>query len=414
MSGTTTFGTAGPLAYLPALGEHAGLGRGRIATDWEDFYSLVPPKEAARKLLSGSHEKRGANMKFENLTIQQVIVHEVLQRDATKQKLPPKLSQSVENLGQQEKEEICDRIVSALTTASQCLELSIEKTDSASFFGRAKAIVDSPTLFVHASTDLADLLADAQKYQNIVGGMVLVISGTVGPQNFPYIIVVKAERQTGFHRGKKSMLELLNDIYLTKSSRFYKVAMMIKTKDPDDVQSWQAFAFDNNLSATQRDKAAVYFYESFMGCSIPKDGAQETQKFFRVTKEYIKSADVDAAKRRNLMDALFSFVRDEQAPQFSVRDFATRYIPPEIADDYTRHAVRKGVSQNAIVRDTSRMKSELKRRRFRIGHDIEFSAAPDVFAESVTIDRVKATNRHTDRIEEATQILVFGGPMDET
>jgi hypothetical protein len=104
----------------------------------------------------------------------------------------------------------------------------------------------------------------------------------------------------------------------------------------------------------------------------------ETPKFFDLTKEFVRASVKNADLKRDLHDALFAFVKVDQNPTFTSQEFAEAYLPLELRDPYKAFLdSKKFPTHRAVVRDVSQMASRLKRRKYRFGMDIEFSASPD-------------------------------------
>jgi hypothetical protein len=59
----------------------------------------------------------------------------------------------------------------------------------------------------------------------------------------------------------------------------------------------RAFVFDSNISPSDREAAAAYFYEGFLGCAFPSDGPYETAKFFDLTREFVRKSELDPEKK---------------------------------------------------------------------------------------------------------------------
>ena len=51
-------------------------------------------------------------------------------------------------------------------------------------------------------------------------------------------------------------------------------------------------------TSANRDGAAQYFYEAFLGCDLPTNSAQLTKKFFEGTREFIQKLSVSEDKSR--------------------------------------------------------------------------------------------------------------------
>src|SRR5690606_28568651 len=129
--------------------------------------------------------------------------------------------------------------------------------------------------------------------------------------------------------------EFLQNIFLTPATRLYKIGMILfDDRDAATPDGRRAFVFDSNISVSNREAAAAYFYESFLGCALPSDGPYETAKFFDLTKEFIRRSELEPERKRDVVDSLYVFVRDEQDPTFTTDQFGERFLPAEMRDGY--------------------------------------------------------------------------------
>ncbi|MFG1340919.1 nucleoid-associated protein [Xanthobacter autotrophicus] len=334
-------------------------------------------------------------MLFENLKVNRIVVHEVFQRNEDKSMCPPVFADELETLSAEAMGAFRMRMTEALSGQSQSLQMRIAKHGAGSFMDVTERLVGSNDQdFLAGSKDTTTKLAEAQLARRIPGGMVVIFDGTVGAHVVPFVGVIKAETQVGFRRSKdgpKAVVEFLNNIFLTPATRLYKIGLMLfddlnKAK-PD---GRRAFVFDSNISASNREAAAAYFYDGFLGCVLPSDGPYETARFFDLTKEFIRKSDLDSEKKRDVIDSLYVFVRDEQDTTFTADQFGSRYLPPEMQDPFADFLETKKFTPNAVVRDTSQMGTRLRRRRLKFGGDIELSASPEALKTKVQIETIPA------------------------
>ncbi len=338
-------------------------------------------------------------MLFENLKVNRVVVHEVFRRNADKSIRPPVLADGLENLSAEALEAFRQRMTDALSGQSQSLQMRIAKCAAGSLLEATESIVAaSDQDFLAGSKAITTKLAEAQLSLRIPGGMVVVFDGSVGAPAVPFVGVIKAETQAGFRRsagdGAKSVVEFLQDIFLTPATRLYKIGLMLfddTTKPKPDGR--RAFVFDSNISASNREAAAAYFYDGFLGCALPSDGPYETAKFFDLTKEFIRKSDLEPEKKRDIIDSLYVFVRDEQDPTFTADQFGNRYLPDKLQDEFAGFLDARKFTPNAVVRDTSQMGTRLRRRRLKFGGDIDRSASPEALKDKVKIDAITAGDR---------------------
>lgn len=333
-------------------------------------------------------------MLFENLTVNRVAVHEVFQRGDDRAIRPPVFADALESLSPEAMEAFRRRMTEALSGQSQSLQMRIARHGADSYLTLAESLMASGDLeFLAGSKTVAVKLAEAQMARRIPGGMVVVFDGTVGAASVPFVGVIKAETQAGFRRSKDgghNVVEFLQNIFLTPATRLYKVGLMLRddatATKPD---GWRTFVFDSNISVSNREAAAAYFYDAFLGCALPSDGPYETAKFFDLTKEFVRKSDLDPDKKTDVIDSLYVFVRDEQAPTFTADEFGDRYLPEPLRDPYSEFMRGRKFTPNAVVRNTTQMGGRLRRRRLKFGGDIELSASPEALASKVTIEAIE-------------------------
>jgi hypothetical protein len=350
-------------------------------------------------------------MLFENLRVNRVVVHEVFQRTDDREIRPPVFGEALERLSPEALGAFRLRMTEALAGQTKSLEMQIIRYGGDSFLSCGDALIGSTDEeFLDRSRRVATKLAEAQMARRIPGGMLIVFDGAVGAPPVPLVGVIKAETQAGFRRardGVRAVLEFLQNIFLTPATRLYKIGLMLRTdQTAPKPRGWKAFVFDSNISASNREAAAAYFYEAFLGCALPSDGPYQTAKFFDLTREFVRKSDLDPEARRGLIDSLFVFVREEREPTFTADQFGDRYLPDALRDPFTEFMRGRRFTPNAVVRDTSKMGARLRRRRLKFGADIELSASPEALADKVTIEQIEGEAPASGQPEKWTQIII--------
>ena len=349
---------------------------------------------------------------LENLTVNCIAVHEIFARGDDRRIVPPDFATRLENLSNEAMDAFRQRITDALSAKSKSVEMGIQRAGPGTFLGDAEAI--APAMnddFLELSKSVPNRLCEAQTTQNIPGGMVIVFNGTTSRQNSPFVAVIKAEVQDGFRRrrdGASIITEFVNDLFLTKATRLYKIGLMVQedaNKGAPD--GWRALVYDHHIAARNREAAALYFYESFLGCGFLEDSAYETARFFNLTREFISSKVADREERHEIIDALYTYVKSEQSQTFTVDEFTQRYVPEELQDQYGNHMTRKQFPARAVQRDTSELKGKLKRRRFKYGTDIEFSASPEAIAEKRATIETKSVDPTTATAGQTVTVITI-------
>lgn len=349
-------------------------------------------------------------MLFENLRVNRIVVHEIFQRGEDRAIRPPEFADALEELSPEAMGAFRLRMTDALSGQSQSLQMRIANYSADSFLTLAERLIGSSDQdFLAGSRAIARKLAEAQMVRRIPGGMLIVVDGSVGAPAVPFIGVIKAETQAGFRRssdGARAVVEFLRNIFLTPATRLYKIGVMLfdDTSKPKP-DGRRAFVFDSNISVSNREAAAAYFYDGFLGSALPSDGPYETAKFFDLTKEFVRKSDLAPEKKHNLIDSLYVFVRDEQEPTFTVDQFAERFLPVDMRDTYGDFMRSQKFTPNAVVRDTSQMGIRLRRRRLKFGADIELSASPEALTNKVQMEAIEGEGVAGER-PRWTQIII--------
>jgi len=360
-------------------------------------------------------------MLIENLRIARIAVHEVFQREDDRRIIPPVYAETLETWPNEAISEFRARITEALSAQAKSIELQIVQSGENSHVANARELVSAidDRSFLSLSSRTTDRLVAAQLHRKIPGGILIVFDGTVGASDSPFLGTIKAETQSGFRRHpdakKRLITEFLTNVFLTPATRLYKVAMFVcETKRLKLPQGWRAFVFDSNISPTHRESAAQYFYETFLGCVLPEDGAYETLRFFDLTKEFVRKTDLNAPIKRKLVDALITFVQAETASTFTADEYADRYLPLNLRDPFKTFLDAKQFPTRAVVRDVSQMAQKLKRRRFQFGSGIEFTTTPEALNnETVVIKSAKASDLGGRGADPWTQITIKQPMTDE-
>jgi hypothetical protein len=337
---------------------------------------------------------QGASLIFENLLIKRVAVHEVYKRTDDRKIVAPTFAESLETLDHEAMRALRQRSTEAL--AGKSIPMRVAKSGADSFVATAHAMLkaDDQT-FLDASKLLANRLAEAQLQRSLPGGMLIVFDGTVGAPAAPFIGVIKAETQAAFRRTQasgKQFVEFFKDVFLTPAARLYKIGIMVRT-DEEAVtpNGWSAHVFDRNIATSNREAAAAYFYDNFLGCEFVGDGPYETMRFFNLTKEFIRESSIDLDKKRDVLDSLYVFVRDVQEPTFTASEFGEQFLPLETRDEYLGYLEHKHFTTNAVVRDISLVKTRLRRRKISFGNDVELLASPEALQQKVSITPIEGT-----------------------
>ncbi len=352
-------------------------------------------------------------MAFENLAVQRLILHEVHQRRDDGNPIPPRYGGQLVQLPTKAMDVFKERVVDALGSNSQSMEMEIAKSDVGSAVEISSTLLGKNEAgYVTHSQKFADKLTESQLARNLPGGMLVVFSGTVGARSHPFVAVIKAETQGGFRRevsrGGALGLQYLQDLFLTPAAKLYKIGLFLREGParrnlPD---GWRAFVYDSYMSVANRDGAAKYFYDHFLGCRVPENSAFLTKAFFDNTREFIKSLDVAPEKRADLLTSLYTYLKVDKAPTIEVNGFSTSYIPTENQDGYRSFMQGRKFPLTAVQKDIADLQGVLKLRKVAFKSNIRLTAPPEAFRDLITIETIPREGATPGQPSEWTRITI--------
>ena len=357
-------------------------------------------------------------MFFENLTIGRIIIHEIFVRGADKALVQPTYGTQLLTLPQDARDALQLRITNALGKSSHGVEMSIGEIGNESAWHKAKGIIDSQGRdheFINLSQSFAGKLAASQTNRNVPGGIVVVVDGTCGNPARSFMCLIKAEPHGGFTKrqtGDQLTLEYIKELILTPQAKLYKIGAFLR-HDPgaatvqDPMAGWRAFLFDDLITQGNKLTAAQYFYETFLGLKFPSNSAFQTKQFHYLTKEFIRNANVDPEKKIDLLNALTTYMKADQAATIQVEDFSQSYLgDAQLQDSYTAYMQRENFPTTAIHKDLSEVQSQLRMRKVTFGHEIKFSAPADQFENYVRIESIDGELDQNGNVPKWTKITV--------
>ncbi|MCB4363384.1 nucleoid-associated protein [Hydrogenophaga taeniospiralis] len=366
---------------------------------------------------SGS-KKQDRIMSFENLSIGRLIIHEVFARGPDRALVQPNYGNQLLVLPQEARDALQARITNALGQSSHGVEMSIRDFGAESTWKISKVLIESQgndQLFVNLSQSIATKLAVAQGNRTIPGGIVVVIEGTCGNPSRSFMCIIKAEPHGGFTKRQANgqlTLEYIKELILTPQAKLYKIGAFLR-KDPqaatvqNPTHGWHAFIFDDLITQGNKLTAAQYFYEAFLGLEFPSNSAFQTKQFHALTKDFIRNANIDAEKKLDLLNALTTYLKVDQAATIQVDVFSQNYlVDPVLQDAYTAHMQQKDFPLTAIHKDLSEVQSQLRLRKLTFGHDIKLTAPASNFEDYIRIESIDGDADPQGNVPKWTLITV--------
>lgn len=335
------------------------------------------------------------SFKFEGVIIERVIVHKINARTPDKQLVKPKISSKFIKFEQPALDALQLRVTKALGNRSHGIEVSIEKSDTGSYFQNSSTMLHSDdSSFIAISKELANSLTDAQFSTTAPGGILAIISGRVGDNALPFLASIKAETQDGFKANEQEDqvdMEYIADVLLTDTQRFYKIGFLVElVSNPAGPEgyspsNYRAFLFDHLMTATETRSAAGYFYSSFLGMGTQASSKKLTQEFFELTRKFIDTLPLEQHEKFEYHEALRVELRSKETI-ISAAAFGEKHLTNDLRIEYEGFMKTQGFPQNAVMKDIAYIQAKLKRRRkLLFTNDVWLSTPPDEFSDLVQI-----------------------------
>jgi hypothetical protein len=141
--------------------------------------------------------------------------------------------------------------------------------------------------------------------------------------------------------------------------------------------------FDHLMKTSGVGEAAIYFYRTFLKCSIARSAARTTRSFFEKAQEFIRSLPMERADQMALQSDTISFLRGN-TDIVSPSEFATSLLPPVHQDAFLRMC-REHQIDESFSKDLSLLKGRLRKQSVHFSSQVTITAPPEVFRESVKI-----------------------------
>jgi|GEM_PF-187002 len=356
-------------------------------------------------------------MQLLNLKVERIIIHQVFQRGPDGQIIAPIQGHDFMNFDYSAMDAFKKRVSDALGEGSRAVQMEIVNQD-AHKLPRVidEIIVQDDSTFSVSSYDVAKMLADAQQSKGIPGGIVVVFSGTQGPNNAGFVGIIKAEVHTGYEKATNDMgeisLKFVEELLLTPAARLYKTAGFFERSnaatDSDDLNDkWAVMVSDSQINKADGKAAAQYFYADFLGCDYPETSARTTKHFYEATSKFISNMGVSASEKSDLFNALTTYLKVDTSPTISPSNFAESYFSDiDTQDAFTNFMKTEGLPDTAFTKDLDHIQSKLKFHSIKFRSNVKISAPSDTFKDLVTIETIAGDPDESGAPAEWTKITV--------
>lgn len=313
-------------------------------------------------------------LKIDQMTINRVVVHTIPARGPDKSFVPPSGGADVLHLSGAVNDVVVTRISKALGHNSHGVQADFEDTSNNSAFALACEMMDcNDTAFKAHAQAAAEKLTQVQLSKAFNSAKLISMSGTVGAIGRPFAAFIKADLEQALSETTKqgqSVLDVLNDLFLTESQRLYKIGFFLRTATGAGKKGGKyapehhsVHIYDHLMTGTESRNAAFYFYSEFLGSNVAASDRRLTQDFFEKSLKFFDEKGFSQGKRIALGEALRAELRSNNQT-LSVSSFAQTHLQSaKDQADYVTYMQKSGFPAHAITKDTDYVKNRLSRRQ---------------------------------------------------
>lgn len=343
---------------------------------------------------------------FQDLTFQKVIMHTITEKRSGETSSNASLSTALITVDEHVGQTIKTRLIDAAGRDSRAFELEIENTSEDSFYqyGRVLMESDENEIFIKASQDIAELLADSQRHPRTPGGYLIVIKAIDEENKNNFTIVIKAEPHEALRLSQDSQITLLEKVFLSPSQKLYKIGVLCGKESGD----YSALLFDDQFR--QDGHPAEYFYRDFLGFSVSSNSKIQTFQFFKKAYLFL-SKNAEESEKVRLLSNLKSFIENNELI-IRPRNFGELHLNGNLKDRFISEISNE--FKTSFVKDTVLINSKLKQRKLTFPKKINIIGPENSFDEQVKLlkeDNLQDINSLLD--EGYTVIAVKGKPFSD-
>ncbi len=314
---------------------------------------------------------------------------------------------------------IKERLAKSTDKVSKAFILEIENYAGGSFFSYVfKLKHQSHQDFIESSIATAELLAEAQTKNTMPGGFFVLIEAYTKTEEAVYI-AIKAEYQAGLRyeiHEQKSTIQLLDDIFLSNTAKFYKVGVIFERNIPEEDLAYPNNEFGCYLFDAQfapDSKPADYFYKDFLGFTADKNAKIQSLRFFKQTENFIHNYMPVFDEKNDMLTVLKQEFTTNEEQAINPVDFAKTYIHNDDIRDSYYNEVATYIPE-IVVKDTSLIRSQLEKKKLTFANKVAITAPERTFDFSVKMIKSKEELDDIDWTNsEFTLILINGKPIIE-
>lgn len=285
-----------------------------------------------------------------------------------------------------------DKVKTALQSDS-AFKVCFKNETKSSIPNCVKNILDQNNMFIQESKDIAGNLFTFQQGNNSAG-ILLIIKGNISTK--PICVILKLERDSGAQlvlnqKTRSFDVEEVKDLMLTKKTKIFKVALLIKRDDFS--VDYDGLLMDYQINIKNKKETTSFFLD-FLGCFPYDDPKITTKSFYTYTRDFIGTIQ-DVLTQTKYTQDLNSYLQKNQNT-ISPREFAENYmIETEHKNQYKRFLSEKGLEFETYIKDNTLVNSLIQKIQLDFDNGISILGNKGSFDDKVKLMHDKKTNIST-------------------
>ncbi|AWG64741.1 hypothetical protein DDT46_13675 [Mycobacteroides abscessus] len=278
----------------------------------------------------------------------------------------------------------------------------VEDTDVASAIPTMvrELLTSSKDLIEHSRVFARDLYLK-QKWRSPAGLVMTVIGEHAGAR---CVVIAKMEHQEGMRveqtrnaQGQRTYkAEHLRDLILGDGTRVFKLGLFVVAVDG---------ALEGHVIDDQQGLGGIasYFIE-FLGCKFRQKADVVTEMFFNSAQTFIANRSQDDPEKNATYEIALLSVMQSSSKVIEPQEFAADHLEEDDQDLFLQTLLDAGVPTSSFPKDTTLVKSKIRRMRISTERGADVYAPPDMHQDgSVAIetdDAGESTIRVRDNIKK--------------
>ena len=363
-------------------------------------------------------EKNTAELiNYELIHIKRAIMHHIDPKKDKQKHGYATLEQNLSAINDDVKNIIKTRLVEAAGHHSKSFDMEIKQYHQGSFFGFCHDMNQNTNEdFIKKSQILANLLAGTQTHKRIPGGFFILLDCEFSENDKrPIYIVIKAEPHQALSKNAEN-IQVLKDIFLSPSQKFYKIGIIYQREHEQETltfpnNSYGAYLMDQQFKI-EGSTPATYFSKDFLGFSAENNAKLQSQQFYDIVSDFIKTNILDFDTKNALLNELNNLFKINQNSVITPKEFAETYFRDiEVQDNFLRNIGSQ--FPTAFVKDATLIQGRLKKKKIYFKDNINIIGPDDVFNKNVTFIRHEDELRALKISHDFTIIKIKGIPYSQ-